>query len=260
MVRSNHRQENIEDSAVDSILQRYDDETMEAGHGSPDDKYVEIDPRLSDWNWSPPSSLYTPSLHQPQHTLVNATIKRHFPPPTAPPTGLLPDLPVNNAEDFLAPGHLQTLLRSTSSADSILNGSSPRPVRPMRTTTMYKEASPSTRVRRFCYLLLMDPYTLARDSSLWGGRISSGKSVAAIPYSVVVGLRPTFQMETVWIVYSHSDYDLRVISTRLHVGPRLGASFVARRSMAGSAHFLGTMVPAILRCQTLSSTRGVCPI
>ena len=118
--RPNRRQEGIDDSTVGTIIKQYSDDRLETNQGNRGNDHVEVDPRLSDWNWSPLSSLYTPSVHQPQHTLVNAAIRRHFPPPTAPPTGPLPDLPVNNAEDFFAPGHSQTPLQSTSSAESIL--------------------------------------------------------------------------------------------------------------------------------------------
>ena len=109
-----------EDSTVGSILQKYGDETMGANHGSPDNGHVEIDPRLSNWAWSPPNSIYTPSVNNAEQTVQNPNFVAHFAPPTAPPSGPLPDLPVNHGQDVLDAGPSQASLPSISSAESAL--------------------------------------------------------------------------------------------------------------------------------------------
>ena len=109
-----------EDSTVGSILQKYGDETMGANHGSPDNGHVEIDPRLSNWAWSPPNSIYTPSVNNAEQAVQNPNFVAHFAPPTAPPSGPLPDLPVNHGQDVLDAGPSQASLPSISSAESAL--------------------------------------------------------------------------------------------------------------------------------------------
>ena len=109
-----------EDSTVGSILQKYGEERMAANQGSPSNEQVEIDSRLSNWAWSPPNSIYTPSVNNAERTLQNPNVVTNFAPPTAPPSGPLPDLPLHNVPDFLDPGPSQVSLPSTSSADSTL--------------------------------------------------------------------------------------------------------------------------------------------
>ena len=92
----------VDDSTVGSILQKYaaaeDDDLnkeVEGNHGPHINRGVEIDPRLSQWDWSPAGSMYDPSACAENSAESPSTHRYHsMQIPTAPPTVPLPRLPL----------------------------------------------------------------------------------------------------------------------------------------------------------------------
>ena len=91
----------VDDSTVESIPLEYAtaededlDEEVEGNHGPHINREVKIDPRLSQWDWSPAGSMYGPSASAENSAEIPSIHHyRSMQVPTAPPTMPLPRLP-----------------------------------------------------------------------------------------------------------------------------------------------------------------------